>query len=85
MMTDRAAATNSLKPELGILETDMNEYREIVKSIKPEDIVQIYTVAGRQRWRAEQITAEDLKDLEKSLKELEDKVRAIKADLLYGF
>jgi hypothetical protein len=85
MTTDHAAGTNSLKAELEMLVTDMNEYREIVKSIGLENIAQIYIVVGRQKWRAEQIAKEDIQDLEKSLKELEDDVRAIRADVVYGF
>jgi cob(I)alamin adenosyltransferase len=85
MATDRAAGVNSLKAELEMLENDVRSYREIVNSIALEDIVGIYTAGGRQRWRAEQIAKEDLEDLEKSLKQIEDKAKEMTADVVYGF
>jgi hypothetical protein len=85
MATDRAGGINSLKAELEMLENDIKEYRDIVKDIKLEDLVGIYVLAGRQRWRAEQIATEDLEDIEKSLKDVEKKVAEVKADIMYGF
>jgi outer membrane murein-binding lipoprotein Lpp len=85
MATDRAAGVNSLKAELEMLENDVRSYREIVNSIALEDIVGIYIAGGRQRWRAEQIAKEDLEDLEKSLKQIEDKAKEMTADVVYGF
>ncbi|KAF1918782.1 hypothetical protein BDU57DRAFT_403014, partial [Ampelomyces quisqualis] len=85
MATDRAAGVNSLKAELEMLENDIVKYREIVKGITFKDIVGIYIAGGRLRWRAEQIAKEDLEDLEKSLKQIEDKAKEMKADIVYGF
>lgn len=85
MPTDRAAGSNSLKAELEMLETEIKEYRAIIQGIEIEDLVGIYVLAGRQRWRAEQIAKEDLEDVEKSLKEVEERVREVKADMVYGF
>jgi hypothetical protein len=85
MATDRAAGVNSLKAELEMLEGDIAGYRGVVKTVVYDDIVELYVVAGRKRWRAEQIAKEDLEDVEKSLKELEQKVKEAKADIVYGF
>jgi len=85
MATDRAAGVNSLKAELEMLEQDIARYREVVKSVALEDIVGIYVVAGRQRWRAEEIAEEDLLDIERSLTQLETKAKELKADIVYGF
>lgn len=85
MSTDRAAGANSLKAEVEMLESDISAYRDIVKAIELEDLVGIYLTAGRQRWRAGQIVKEDIENMEKSLKEVEDKIRDMKADMVYGF
>jgi outer membrane murein-binding lipoprotein Lpp len=85
MATDRAAGVNSLKAELQMLENDIEAYRNVAQSIRVEDIVEMYIVAGRQRWRAEQIATEDFEDLESSLNQVENKVRELKADIVYGF
>jgi lysyl-tRNA synthetase class II len=85
MATDRAAGVNSLKVELNMLEDDLHAYRDTIYSIAIEDIVGVYVVAGKHRQRAEQLATRDFEDLEKSLKELEDKVKEIKADIRYGF
>jgi hypothetical protein len=83
--SDRAAGVDSLKAELEMLEHDISEYWRIARSIDVQDIVQIYVVAGRQRWRAEQIAREDLEGLEGSLGEVEERVRGVRADVVYGF
>jgi hypothetical protein len=83
--SDRAASVDSLKAELEMLEHDVGEYRRIVRSIDVADIVQIYVVAGRQRWCAEQIAKEDLGGLEGSLGEVEERVRGVRADVVYRF
>jgi hypothetical protein len=85
MATDRAAGSSSLKAELEMLETEIKEYRAIIQGIDIEDLMGIYVLAGRQRWRAEQIAKEDLEDVEKSLKEVEERVMEVKADMVYGF
>jgi hypothetical protein len=84
MATDRAAGVNSLKAELEMLENDIAGYRDVAKTIPFEVIVGLYVVAGRQRWRAEQIGKEDREDMEKSLSEMELKVKELKADIVYG-
>jgi hypothetical protein len=83
--TDRAAGVNSLKAELEMLENDIVGYCDSAKTIAFEDIVGLYVVAGRQRGRAEQIAKEDLEDIEKSMSEMEVKVKELKADIVYGF
>ncbi|KAH3912425.1 hypothetical protein HBH56_114890 [Parastagonospora nodorum] len=85
MATDRAAGVNSLKAELEMMEQDIASYRDVVKSVVLEDIVGIYVVAGRQRWRAEEIAKEGLGDIEKGLTQLERKAKELKADIVYGF
>jgi hypothetical protein len=85
MVTDRAAGVNSLKAELEMMENDIEAYRNVAQSIRVEDIVEMYIVAGRQRWRAEQIAREDFEDLESSWKQAENKVKELKADIVYGF
>lgn len=85
MATDRAAGVNSLKAELEMLESDIKEYRAIVRGIEMEDLVGLYVVAGRQRWRAEQIAKEDLEGFEEGVKEVEERVREVRAELVYGF
>lgn len=85
MTTDRAAGINSLEAELEMLENDIVGYRDIAKGIALEDIVSVYVVAGRQKWRAKQIAKEDLQDMEKSLREMEVNVKEMKADIVYGF
>jgi len=85
MATDRAAGVNSLKGEIDVLEHDIAEYRAVVNEIAIEDVIGIYMTGGRQRWRAQQIARQDLEDLESSLKEVEEKVRSVKADVVYGF
>lgn len=85
MATDRVAGTNSLKAELEMLETEMKEFRAIIAGIEFEDLVGLYIVAGRQRWRAEQIAKEDLEDLEGGLEGIEEKIGDVKADMVCGF
>jgi hypothetical protein len=52
MATDRAAGVNSLRAELEMLEIDIEVYRNVAQSINVEDIVEMYVVAGRNKWRA---------------------------------
>ncbi|KAH7413622.1 hypothetical protein DE146DRAFT_761902 [Phaeosphaeria sp. MPI-PUGE-AT-0046c] len=85
MATDRAAGVNSLTAELDMLESDIEDYREVARTIALEDLIGLYMVAGRQRWRAEQIAKQDVEELEGSLKLLEAKLREVKADVVYGF
>jgi outer membrane murein-binding lipoprotein Lpp len=85
MATDRAAGVNSLRAELEMLETDIEVYRNVAQCINVEDIVEMYVVAGRNKWRAEQIAKEDFEDLESNLKQVENKVKELKADIMYGF
>jgi DNA polymerase elongation subunit (family B) len=85
MASDRAAGVNSLRAELEMLETDIEVYRNVAQSINVEDIVEMYVVAGRNKWRAEQITKEDFEDLESNLKQVENKLKELKADIVYGF
>jgi len=85
MATDRVEGTNSLKAELEMLETEMKEFRAIIAGIEFEDLVGLYIVAGRQRWRAEQIAKEDLEDLEGGLEGIEEKIGDVKADMVCGF
>jgi hypothetical protein len=85
MATDRAAGVNLLKAELEMMEIDIRAYRNVAQSIRVEDIVEMYIVAGRQRWRAEQIAREDFESLKSSLKQVENKVKDLKADIVYGF
>ncbi|KAH7079648.1 hypothetical protein FB567DRAFT_533057 [Paraphoma chrysanthemicola] len=85
MATDRAAGSNSLKAELEMLEDDIKGYRTMVAAVDVGDIVGIYVLAGRQRWRAEQIAKKDLEDLENSLVSIEEKIMEVKADIVYGF
>jgi hypothetical protein len=85
MTTDRAVGINSLNGEIDMLEHDIAEYRAVVNGIDIEDVIGIYMTGGRQRWRAEQIAKQDFEDLESSLREIEGKVRGVKADVVYGF
>lgn len=85
MTTDRETGTNSLNAELDMLENDIKEYREVVEGLDKQGIVGIYLLAGRQKWRAEQLMREDMDNIHKSLKEIEDKVREMRADIVYGF
>jgi outer membrane murein-binding lipoprotein Lpp len=85
MVTDRAAGVNSLRAELEMLETDVEAYRNVAQSINVEDIVEMYVVAGRNKRRAEQIANGDFEDLESNLKQVENKVKKLKADIVYGF
>jgi hypothetical protein len=85
MATDRVAGVKSLRVELEMLKTDIEVYRNVTQSISVEDLVEMHVIAGRQRWRAEQIANEDLEDLESSLKQVENKVKELKADIVYGF
>jgi hypothetical protein len=85
MTTDREAGVNSLKGELEMLEHDIKEYRELAKSVSVESITNLYLVAGRQRWRAQQIAKQDLENLEGSIQEVESKIKEMKADMVYGF
>jgi hypothetical protein len=85
MATDRATGVNSLRTELEMLETDIEAYRNAAQIVNVEHLVEMYVVAGRQRWRAEQIAKGDFEDLEGSLKMIENKVKELKADIVYGF
>ncbi|KAF2023658.1 hypothetical protein EK21DRAFT_80351, partial [Setomelanomma holmii] len=85
MATDRAAGVNSLRAELEMLEKDIRECRALAASIELEDIVGLYVVAGRQRWRAEQIVKGDLEDVEAGLAQVEGNIKEMKADIVYGF
>ncbi|KAH7071416.1 hypothetical protein BKA63DRAFT_517937 [Paraphoma chrysanthemicola] len=85
MATDRAAGSNSLKAELEMLEEDIKGYRTMVAAVDIDDVIGIYVIAGRQRWRAEQIAKEDLEDLENGLVSIEEKIMEVKADIVYGF
>jgi hypothetical protein len=84
MATDRVAGVNSLRAELEMLKTDIEAYRNVAQCISVEDLVGMYVIAGRQRWRAEQIANEDLENLESSLKQVENKVKELKVDIVYG-
>jgi hypothetical protein len=85
MATDRAAGVNSLKVELSLLEDDLHAYRNTVNGIALEDIVGLYVVAGKHKRRAEQLAKEDFEDIKNSLKQVEDKMKEMKADVRYGF
>jgi hypothetical protein len=85
MATDRAAAVNSLKAELEMLETNLEEYRKVAKTVTMEDLTGLYMAAGRQRWRGEQIAKQHLEELEDSLKLIEARAKEVKADIVYGF
>jgi hypothetical protein len=85
MATDRAAGVNSLKVELSLLEDDLHAYRNTVNGIAMEDIVGLYVLAGKHERRAEQLAKEDFEDIENSLKQMEDKMKEMKADIRYGF
>jgi hypothetical protein len=85
MVTDRAAGGNLLNGEIDMLEHDIAEYRAVVNDIGIEDVIGIYMTGGRQRWRAEQIAKQDFGDMESSLREIEEKVRSVKADVVYEF
>jgi len=84
LATDRAGALNSLKAELDMLEHDLVAYRDIVKSIDITDIAGIYMVAGRGPHRALQIAKEDMEDLERSLREVEERIGECRAMAIYG-
>lgn len=85
LATDRAGAVNSLKAVLDMLQRDLNEYREMVKAVDVTDLAGIYVVGGRSSHRALQIAKGDLKGLEGSMQEVEDKMKQIRADVRYGF
>ncbi|OAL04300.1 hypothetical protein IQ06DRAFT_189305, partial [Phaeosphaeriaceae sp. SRC1lsM3a] len=85
MATDRAAGVNSLRAELEMLGNDIEDYRKVVKNVAWEDLVELYLVAGRHRWRAEQLARQDLEELEESLQLLVDKAKEFNADMVYGF
>lgn len=85
MATDRAAEWSSVKVELEMLEDDIKEFRAMVAAIEIEDVVGLYVVAGRQRWRAKQIAKEDLEDLENSVASIEGDFEEVKAHIVYGF
>jgi len=83
--SDRAGAVNSLKAKLEMLEKDTDEYRNIVKCIDITDVAEMYVVAGKARLRALQVAKEDFKDVEGSLKAVEDRMQEVRAELVYGF
>jgi hypothetical protein len=82
---ERAGAINSLTAELTMLEHDITEYRNLVRTIDITDIAGIYVCAGRGKNLALNMAKQDLEDVFSSLGELEDKVREMRAELLYGF
>ncbi|KAF2626692.1 hypothetical protein BU25DRAFT_92873 [Macroventuria anomochaeta] len=85
LSSDRAGAVNSLKAELGMMEKDIEEYRNIVRGIDITDVAEMYVVAGQARQRALQVAKEDFEDVEGSLKMVEDRMKEVKAELVYGF
>ncbi|KAI8933286.1 hypothetical protein NX059_009913 [Plenodomus lindquistii] len=84
LATDRAAALNSLKAELDMLEQDIEAYRTIIRGIDITDIAGIYVVAGRAKHRALQLAKQDLEGLEASLGEIEERVSEVRAEARYG-
>ena len=85
LATDRAGAVASLKAELEMLDRDVEEYRKLVNGVDITDIAGVYVVGGRPRHRALEIAKEDKKDLEESLRLVEEHVKEIRADIVYGF
>lgn len=83
--SDRAGAVNSLKAELEILEKDIDEYRNIVRGIDITDVAEMYVVAGKARPRALQVAKEDFENVEGSLMAVKNRMREIRAELVYGF
>jgi hypothetical protein len=83
--TERAGAVSSLRSELEMLDDDISQYRELVRNIDIIDIAGIYVCGGRGRRIALNIAKEDLEDMKKSLEEIEEKVKEIKAELSYEF
>ncbi|KAH7396107.1 hypothetical protein BKA66DRAFT_566614 [Pyrenochaeta sp. MPI-SDFR-AT-0127] len=84
LASDRDGATNSLKVELEMLEHDLQNYRDIVKGIDITDMAGIYVTAGKSPHRALQIAKEDFEHLERSLKQVEEKITEVRADVAYG-
>lgn len=64
LSSDRAAAVESLKAELELLEKDIEEYRSTVKKIDIMDLAEMYLIAGTARQRALQNAKEDLENVE---------------------
>lgn len=85
LSSDRAGAVNSLKAELEMLEKDIDEYRNIVRGINITDVAEMYVVAGEERQRALQVAKEDFEAVESSLKMVGDRMREVRAELVYGF
>ncbi|KAJ4373451.1 hypothetical protein N0V86_007590 [Didymella sp. IMI 355093] len=83
--SDRAGAVNSLKAELEMLEKDIEEYRSIVRGIDITDVAEMYVVAGKVRPRALQVAKQDFEDVEASLESVEDQMKEVRAELVYGF
>ncbi|KAF9691268.1 hypothetical protein EKO04_010648 [Ascochyta lentis] len=83
--SDRAGALSSLKAELEMLKKDLDEYRALVRGIDITDVAEMYVVAGEVRERALQIAKADFGDVEASLKMVEDRMKEVKAELVYGF
>lgn len=83
--SDRAGAVNSLEAELEMLEKDIEEYRSIVRGIDITNVAEMYVVAGRSRQSALEVAKEDFEDVEVSLKMVENRVKEIAAELVYGF
>ncbi|KAF1936085.1 hypothetical protein EJ02DRAFT_459829 [Clathrospora elynae] len=81
--TKRDGAVNSLKAELEILESDVNEYRDLVKGVDAMDLAGVYVVAGKSPHRALQIAKEDVEDLEASFRMVEERISEVKADVSY--
>jgi hypothetical protein len=83
--SDREGAVNSLKAEIEMLEKDIDEYRSIVRGIDITDVAEMYVVAGRAQPRALQVAKQDFEDVEASLKSVEDQMKEVRAQLVYGF
>ena len=85
LASDRAGAVNSLKVELEMLDKDVEEYRAIVEAIDIKDVAEIYVVAGKARQTALQVAKEDFEDGEESLKCVKDRMKEVRAEMVYGF
>lgn len=83
--SDRAGAVNSLKAELDMLEQDVAEYRTIVRGIDITDVAEMYVVAGKARPWALQIAKDDFEEVEASVREIQDRMNEVRAELVYGF
>lgn len=84
LATERDTATNSLRAELDLLQKDIDSYRTLVQGFNVTDIAGLYATAGRTNDEAVIEAKGDLADLEASLGVLEERVKEIRADLVYG-